>query len=297
MEGGRTGGATEQPPSTGGVPAQSGRAESAAPGADDPELVAVRAYAAELVLAAGGIPHASGYRPRLEPGRRPSVPLHLPSARLFSAFPRPTRAVVFAALGLGAVAGVLLLRGSFLPDSSLDLAGPLPGSTGTVPTLTPPPAPPPSSFPAPAAKADPEVARVDAPPRVAPAPAAAAVQRHRGRSKEPALASGGGPKVSQDPPWSTGRPRKQESSASLDRRAIVTGMHGIEPLVKQCYREHRQKGVATLSVQVSEAGRVTRVGISGPLARTRTAACLKAAVKAARFHGGGINFQYPLFLP
>jgi hypothetical protein len=33
--------------------------------------------------------------------------------------------------------------------------------------------------------------------------------------------------------------------------------------------------------------------VTGPLAKTRTAACVKAAVKTARFQGGGATFQYP----
>jgi hypothetical protein len=92
------------------------------------------------------------------------------------------------------------------------------------------------------------------------------------------------------------RVTREEIASTQDRRAMSEGMQAIQPLVRQCYLEHREKGVADVGIEVGRRGEVKRVTVAGPLARTPTAGCLKAAVKRARFRGGGLRFHYPLVL-
>jgi hypothetical protein len=91
--------------------------------------------------------------------------------------------------------------------------------------------------------------------------------------------------------------KKGRDVASLDRAAMLAGIQAVEPRVKRCYQQHRQKGVAPVRIDVGPDGKVKKVTVSGPLARTRTGACVKAAVKTARFRGGGTDVQYPFVLP
>jgi hypothetical protein len=95
---------------------------------------------------------------------------------------------------------------------------------------------------------------------------------------------------------SAARTKHQRVAAELDQRAIIAGMAAIQTRVKQCYRQYRQEGVANVAVDVGRGGKVKRVTVSGPLAHTRSGACVKAAVKTARFSGGDLSFHYPLVL-
>ena len=83
---------------------------------------------------------------------------------------------------------------------------------------------------------------------------------------------------------------------ALDRAALIEGMRAIQPRVNDCYRVYQERGVANLRIDVGNGGKVKSVTVSGPLARTASAGCVKAAVKTARFRGGSGSFQYPVVL-
>jgi hypothetical protein len=288
--------------------------ETAALAGDDPEMLAIRAFAAEVVRAAGGVPSGGGYRLRLEPARRRTTGAGLPVSS--AVVPRtafwtgwqPRRALTFALAGVGAIGAVFfLLRWALLPNqAALELPGARPIPIAVAPTPVPPvPAmtEAPASHPAaPALPAEkPVAARLPERPvaalpakRQAPAPDVAPGRR-AGRRMETTLASGGRGKTEKTIP-STARTKPQRVAAALDQRAIIAGMEPIQPLVKQCYRRYGQQGVANVAVEVGRGGKVKRVTVSGPLARTRSAACVKAAVKTARFSSGDLSFHYPLVL-
>ena len=71
-------------------------------------------------------------------------------------------------------------------------------------------------------------------------------------------------------------------------------MKAVEPLVKDCYRDYKQKGLAIVHIEVGKGGKVKGATISGRLAKTRTAVCVKAVLKTARFRQGGFTFDYPV---
>jgi hypothetical protein len=293
------------------------RVEDVEPGAaaDDPEMVELRAFAAEVVSASGGVPRRSGYRPRLEPGG-PALSIapvtlltDLGSGLVSSIRERPLRAAGAALVGCGVVAGAIFL---LLPrDGALELAASLPDRGAAVATAPPPavtsipenllkttaparprqdpPQPPPAEAP-PAAQAPP-VARALPAPRAVPAP-----QPPPAPSAPPRVARSTTTKhVALPPARPSQAARPSKKVASLDRAAMIDGMQAIQPRVSECYREYRQKGVAMTSIEVGGDGKVTKVTVTGPLGRTRTGACVKAAVKTARFRGAG-KFQYPLVL-
>lgn len=258
-------------------------------GADDPEMVELRAFAAEVTGTGAGTPRRSGYRPRLETSGRGQVVA--PAARLStlasemvsSVRLRPRRTLAFALTGVAAVAGALWLVRAVAPsDEPLELA------------IAPPPSPRPAAAPAPLPPIDephaaaPRVARA---PKVDQAIATASRRKERKESKErkerKELAPAGG----------RARRTKAAATQALDRGAIIQGMQAIQPRVKACYRRYKQRGVANTSIDVGPGGNVAHVTVTGPLARTRTGVCVKAAVKTARFRGGGMTFQYPLVLP
>jgi outer membrane biosynthesis protein TonB len=296
--------------------------------ADDPEMVEIRALADELVLAAGGLPRASGYRPRLEPDRRAltAVPRELLATLSWEistrARRRPMRTAALALGGVAALAAALFLRHALAPsDDTLEAAGPAPPSAPVVaqsspspapaPTPTPvvaqpspPPAPAPAPAPAPPPSAPPPIAHQATPEPAAPPPAVEPArprelraQRHRGRRMETAAATASREKPAREVPPPTGRAKKEKLASAGERADLAAGMQAIQPRVKQCYRENMQSGVANVGIQVGPAGMVKAVTITGPLAGTRTALCLKAAVRAARFHQAGVTFHYPLVLP
>jgi hypothetical protein len=259
-------------------------------GADDPEMAELRAFAAEVVSAAGGVPRRSGYRPRLEPGQRglsfaPVTRLSDLAGDLASFVrQRPGRTLGLALVGCAIAAGVIFL---VLPrDGALELAAGIPRPP--VAALTPAPPPEVTSIPEhlletslPAAPVDPAPSEVRPEPpgkhRVPPRVARSSITKRGVAVKAPPAA------------------RTPAKLAALDRVAMSDGMRSIQPRVKDCYREYHQKGVVMTSIEVGADGKVKRVKVSGPLARTRSAACVQAAVKAARFSGAG-RFQYPLVL-
>jgi hypothetical protein len=270
----------------------------AAPGsgavAEDPEMVALRAYAAEVVRSAGGLPAAPGYRPRLEPVR-PALswaPLQLLTGvggGIIEWIRRhPLRTLAAAVAGSGAIAGVLLLPGAVVPgDASLELANrPAPAIVAVMPA----PAPLPAADPFPPAAAPDE--RPPAPIIERPAPREA--QRHGGRRMAAAMAGAGRTKTAE--PVAPAHPRPVKTASAVDRRVVIAGIQAIQPLVNRCARQHGEKGVASVAIEVGSRGEVKRVTIAGPLAGTRAGACLKAAVKTARFREGGLSFQYPFVL-
>jgi len=260
--------------------------------ASDPEMVDLRACADEVVRAAGGIPRRLGYRPRLEPERRPPLELLVTLGSRISAPIRehPVRSVALTLTGLGAVAAALLLTTP--RDASLDLAVRLPHPTGLVALPAPPPPPPslPEDLPSPPPPPPAPIAET----RPAPGKRTAHQRPQRG-----ARASAARRTVAAAHEAAPGKEGKElsaprEKLGTLDRASMVAGMKAIQPLVKDCYRHFNQKGVATVRIDVSSSGKVKAVAVTGPLAKTRTAACVKAAVKTARFQGGGATFQYPL---
>jgi outer membrane biosynthesis protein TonB len=309
--------------------------------ADDPEMVEIRALADELVLAAGGLPRASGYRPRLEPNRRAlaAVPRELLATLSWEistrARRRPMRTAALALGGVAALAAALFLRHALAPnDDTLEAAAPAPVIAQSSPPPAPAPAPAPviaqsSPPPAPAPPPAPVAAQPSPPPAPAPVPAPAPppsapppiahqatpepaapppaveptrrrelrAQRHRGRRMETAAATASREKPARELPPPTGRAKKEKLASAGERADLAAGMQAIQPRVKQCYRENMQSGVANVGIQVGPAGMVKAVTITGPLAGTRTALCLKAAVRAARFHQSGVTFHYPLVLP
>jgi hypothetical protein len=298
---------------------------------EDPEMVALRAFAAEVVRAAGGVPARRGYRPRLD--ARPALAFS-PRALVAelggivgSVRARPRRTLGFALAGCGATAvAVLLLRAAIVPgDASLELIAARPAPLGaSVPAPSPPPetllVEAPARAPAPPPEAP---AKAPAPPPPAPAPvvstrdalraltaekapagkrAAApgklaaketAAQRRAGRRSDAALA-GASRAAATRPVSSPARTRKEASASGLDRREILAAMQPVQLLVQRCYQRYGEKGVANAGIEVGKRGEVKKVTITGPLARTSTAACLKSAVKTAHFQGGGTTFHYPL---
>jgi hypothetical protein len=239
--------------------------------ADDPEMVELRAFAAEVVRAAGGVPGGAGYRPRLEPRRRTltAAPVELLGALGWqigsTVRRRPARTLAFTIAGVGVVVGALWLRSALAPaDASLELA--------TAPRIlvAAAPAPPP-----------PVIALPDEPVRTSPPPIA---------PRPAPVEAVSAPRVAHS---AITKPTKR---SGLDRATLIDGMRAIQPRVNDCYREYHQKGVANLRIEVGRGGRVNRVLVSGPLARTPTAGCVKAAVKTAHFRAGGSSFQYPVVL-
>jgi hypothetical protein len=248
-------------------------------GGDDLEMAELRALAAEIVRAGGGVPRSVGYRPRLEPGRRATVVVPMiPQAGSWSlvawvrGHPLPTVAVGVGLLG--ALAGVLVLGGHLGKlDDSLELEA------------APPPPPRVATFPAPAPRAPTPGALREGIVPARPVDRPPARRTGKGRTT---LAKEGSRS-------STARMQARNVAGALDREAITEGMQSIQPLVRACYREHREKGVASVAVEVGKGGRVKKVKVAGPLAGTRSAGCVKAAVKKAHFEGVG-NFRYPLVL-
>jgi hypothetical protein len=247
--------------------------------ADDPQMVELRAFAAEVVRAAGGVPGGAGYRPRLEPRRRTltAAPVELLGALGWqigsTVRRRPARTLAFTIAGVGVVVGALWLRSALAPaDASLELA--------TAPRIlvAAAPAPPP-----------PVIALPDEPVRTSPPPVAPS------RSPVEAVSA---PRVARSaiPKRALLPPVKPTKRSGLDRATLIDGMRAVQPRVNDCYREYHQKGVANLRIEVGRGGRVNRVLVSGPLARTPTAGCVKAAVKTAHFRAGGSSFQYPVVL-
>ena len=101
--------------------------------AEDPLIEDLRALAAEVVRARGGVPRNTGYRPRLQRS--------MGWERATSVRRRPMRIVAVALVGFGAIAGALfLLRAPEPRDANLELAIALPTPTVSTP---PAPAPPP----------------------------------------------------------------------------------------------------------------------------------------------------------
>jgi hypothetical protein len=295
------------------------RADGPAPAADDPDMIALRAFAAEVVIAAGGLPSGSAYRPRLEPGR-PLAAAMPEGARLADVGReiaarlrwRPRHPVALALAGVGAMGGALLLGWVLVPgEADLQLAGARPATVAIAPTPPPPPplpltdtriVPPPPAATRPLAAPPAPMAARPAPPPTPPRPPVANTIARR----EPPAAKktvtrrvaratvtrrGSAPSAAPTTPG-----KKDRSASAHDPRAMIAGMEAIQPLVKDCYRRYRQKGVANVRIDVGSAGKVKRVQIAGPLARTKSAACLKAAVMTARFGQSGISFQYPLVL-
>jgi hypothetical protein len=300
--------------------------------ADDPEMAALRDLAAEVVLAAP-VPRSAAYRPRLEPARRAlnMAPVQVLSDLGWDAVSslrrRPLRTAAVALAGLGAV-GVVWF--SLVPrDASLELAVSPPTPMGLAPTPPPPPIAVPAAPPAPAPvvaaarpvpAATPSSTPEAAPPEARPpvvqrtaskrVPASLALkstsadpgaQRRRGRRMDPALTLAGrgkeGKKGSSAPAVRAKIDKSRKVASALDRREMLAGLQAIQPRVKQCYRQHGQAGVANVGIDVASGGKVTKVTVTGPLARTPTAGCVKAAVKTARFQGGGGSFHYPFVLP
>jgi len=288
------------------------RVEDVEPGAaaDDPEMVELRAFAAEVVSASGGVARRSGYRPRLEPGGRAlslapvTLLADLGSGLVTSIRERPLRAAGAALVGCGVVAGAIFL---LLPrDGALELAASLPDRSGAAVVTAPPSAVTsiPENLLKTTAPARPRQDPPQAPPTAQAPPVAQAPAARALPASQPPPAPSAPPRVARAtttkhvaPP--TARPaqaaRPSKKVASLDRTAMIDGMQAIQPRVSECYREYRQKGVAMTTIEVGGDGKVTKVVVAGPLARTRTGACVKAAVKTARFRGAG-KFQYPLVL-
>jgi outer membrane biosynthesis protein TonB len=285
---------------------------------DDPEMAELRALAAEVVSAGAGTPRRSGYRPRLEANRRMlavapvELLFDLRRSLVSSVRGRPGRTRAFALGGIGAVAGALILVWTVAPgDEPLELtaASPPPVVAPAVPAPPPAQPEPTRDQPAPApiaAVAVPAVETASPAPRVARSTTEKrslgptvkperSAQRRGGRRIETKVAMASRRKEGKDFPAAARASSK--TAHALDRVAIIQGIQAIQPRVKECYRRYRQQGVANASIQVGPDGKVTKVSVAGPLARTRTAACVKAAVKTARFRGGGMTFQYPLVLP
>ena len=277
-------------------------------GPGDAEMADLRAFAAEVVRTAGGVPRTLGYRPRLQLGARVSM---VAPAELFSGLgwrlrtwvrERPLRTAGLALAAGGAVVALLVLRSTLAPaDHSLELAGslPHPAAVASAPAPPPPPVitlpdtPPKPAAPPPAVAQEAPVKREVAPVTRPPAPDPS-TQRRRGRRVEVALASSSRAK---EPKRAAPAPRAKKVAAAPDRRELIAGMMAIQPQLKRCYAQYGERGVVALRVELGSSGLVTRAAASGPLARTRTAACVKAALKSARFHVGGISFDYPVVLP
>jgi hypothetical protein len=265
-----------------------------APAADDAEMVELRALAEEVVLAAGGVPRTTGYRPRLE--ERPRALATTPAELLAglrwaiasSLRRRPMRTLAFGLAGLGVVAGALLLRSVLVPgDASLELATTFPHPIAVAPAPPPQETFLPASAPAPVVAVPAPVA----PPRATPI--AAVTERRTPPLEKKAhrrVARAMTAKRDFSPPVA----HIEKKVATLDRSALIEGMRAIQPRVRDCYRKYNQKGVANLHVQVGSSGQVKAVTVSGPLASTRTGVCVKAAVRAARFRVNGVSFEYPL---
>jgi hypothetical protein len=293
---------------------------------EDSEMVALRAFAAEVVRAAGGVPARRGYRARLDASPALALSPRALVAELggiVSSFrARPRRTLGFALAGCGAVAvGALLLRAAIVPgDASLELIAARPAPLGaSVPTPSPPPetmlveaparapAPPPAPVPAPAPAPPPAAPvasardalraltaeKAPAGKRGAKLAAKEAAQRRAGRRSDAALAGASRGSVTRPLP-SSARARKEASASGLDRREILAAMQPVQVLVQRCYQRYGEKGVANAGIEVGKRGEVKKVTITGPLARTSTAACLKSAVKTAHFQGGSTTFHYPL---
>jgi hypothetical protein len=291
---------------------------AAAFGPDDPEMVELRAFATEVVHAAGGVARRSAYRPRLEPSRRSSTaaglgPLFAWGSGIASSIgAHPLRTLAIALAGIGAVAGGLLL---LVPrDASLQLSVALPAPTGMPAAWALPPPPPMSPIPEEPSRAPDSVPIAASEPSAAPVADARLARplskRERAldkkRARRVARASTGRRSLAPSTlaradrgkegkePSSSRLPK--DSSGGLDRASMLAGMQSIQPLVRDCYRHYNQKGVANVRVDVGRTGKVKSVSVAGPLAKTRTASCVKAALKTARFHGGDGSFQYPLVL-
>ena len=262
------------------------------PGADDPEMVELRAFAAEVVSAAGGVPRRSGYRPRLESGQRalsfaPVTWLADLGGDLASSVrQRPLRTLSLALVGCGVVAGAIFL---LLPrDGALELAAAMPDRAA--PALAP--APPPALTSIPDHLLQTNVPAPPEPPPVNDAADRVPPVRHRVPAR---VARSAITKRAVAPLKAAPAARTPAKLAALDCAAMSDGMRAIQPRVRDCYREYHQKGVVMSTIDVGADGKVKRVTVAGPLARTRSAACVQAAVKTARFRGAG-RFQYPLVL-
>jgi hypothetical protein len=80
----------------------------------------------------------------------------------------------------------------------------------------------------------------------------------------------------------------------LTRDAIVGVMKPLRPRIKECYRQHGQRGLALVRVRVGEAGKVAASQVEGTFAGSPTGACVEAIVKTVRFPvSAGLSFRYP----
>lgn len=98
--------------------------------------------------------------------------------------------------------------------------------------------------------------------------------------------------------------RKPKSAASnlpesLTRSQIQAGMHGVKGRVQGCYDRYKVPGMASAKVTIGRNGRVASARIKGKLAGTPTGACVKSAVRSARFprfKGSPMSITYPFIL-
>lgn len=83
----------------------------------------------------------------------------------------------------------------------------------------------------------------------------------------------------------------------ISKRAVVTGMNAVRPLVHACYERYHVPGMAMVIFVINQDGSVDSATVSGKFAGTPTGACVEHAVKAARFpRSDGFRMPYPFIL-
>jgi hypothetical protein len=134
-------------------------------------------------------------------------------------------------------------------------------------------------------------AKAAAPARGGKAPAVAGA-REDGRIDALINSAFAGKKAEEEP-----KPAKSDKPApgpALGHDAILAGMRPLMPKVKDCYRQHKQRGIANVRVEVDREGSVQNATVEGPLAKTPSGTCVEAAVMSARFPASaGMSFRYP----
>lgn len=85
----------------------------------------------------------------------------------------------------------------------------------------------------------------------------------------------------------------------LSRSQIVGGMRSVKAGVQRCYDRFKVPGLANVKLKIGNAGRVKDAEVKGRFAGTPTGACVKRAVKKARFPKfqiSSMSITYPFML-
>jgi len=90
-------------------------------------------------------------------------------------------------------------------------------------------------------------------------------------------------------------PEKAPELPPLTRDQIKLAMKQIRPRIEECYRQHQQRGVAQVRIEVGNGGTINSAAVSGrPFAGTPTGDCVETAVKSVSLPASaGMTFHYP----